>query len=180
MKPLNQLIFSGGTLRALMPEDIHIGYVAGLNDPQVNRYLDIAKRTIQTTDSVAEFIQSNLESPNGVLWGIWLGSSKNHCGTIRLHSIDHYHGTANIGICIFDKTVWGRSIGSRAIKAVTAWAFSELGLRWIEAGAYEENIPSQKAFINAGYEWVFDIPGKVLFEGAPANLKVFAARSYAN
>jgi RimJ/RimL family protein N-acetyltransferase len=164
----------------LLPGDVHEGYVAGLNDPEVNRYLDGVRRTLQTAESVTYFVQANLSSTNGVLWGIWESGSQKHCGTVRLHSIDSYHKTAQIGVCIFDKLAWGKRIGSKAIAAVTEWGLHDFGLRWIEAGAYKQNVSSQKAFLAAGYEWVFDIPGKYLFEGEPANVKVFAARNAKN
>jgi ribosomal-protein-alanine N-acetyltransferase len=172
-----ELLFEGGTLRVLIPEDVYAGYVSGLNDPEVNRYLEIAKRSPETLESVVDFVRSNLDCASGVLWGIWLDEASHHCGTVRVHGIESYNRTAHIGICLFDKSAWGKRIGTKAIATVTRWALQEHNLRWIEAGAYEQNIPSQKAFLAAGYDWVFDIPGKYLFEGKPANVKVFAARS---
>jgi len=73
--------------------------------------------------------------------------------------------------------MWGRGLGSHAIRAVTEWAFASLRLRWIEAGAYQQNIASQRALLAAGYKWVFDIPGKYLFEGNPTTVRVFAAKA---
>lgn len=180
MNPRVELTFSGGKLRALTAEDVHFGYVDGLNDPEVNRYLDGVRRVLQNTESVIEFVVDNLNSHSGVLWGIWETDSEKHCGTVRVHSIDPYHKTALIGVCVFDQRSWGKRIGSGAIAAVTDWALCNFGLRWVEAGAYEQNVSSQKAFLAAGYEWVFDIPGKYLFEGKPANVKVFAARNAKN
>ncbi|MDP2127598.1 MAG: GNAT family N-acetyltransferase [Pseudohongiella sp.] len=175
-----ELYFPGGELRTLLPCDVHRGYVDGLNDPEVNRYLDGVRRTLQTTESVTDFVQVNLDSTNGVLWGIWESGHDAHCGTVRLHSIDSYHKTAQIGVCIFDKLTWGKRIGSKAVAAVTEWGLRDFGLRWIEAGAYEQNISSQKAFLSAGYQWEFDLLEKYLFEGKPANVKVFAAKSAKN
>lgn len=176
MTPDNPLRFSGGWLRPLNLDDVHPGYVAGLNDPDVNRYLDEVKRSTQTLKSVSDFVRSNSDSPNCILWGIWLEGSKFHCGTVRLHGIDTHHGIALIGVCLFDKAVWGKRIGSKAISAVTKWALNRLKLRWIEAGAYDENLSSQKAFLAAGYDWICDIPGKHLFEGKPTVVKIFVAR----
>jgi len=163
------LEFEGGHLRPLKPEDVHPGYVSGLNDPEVNRYLDGVKHTRQTTKSVLDFVAANEASDNAVLWGIWQTSSAQHCGTVRIHGIEHYHRTAHIGICLFDKSAWGKKLGSRAV--------GTLNLRWIEAGAYSENIASQKTFLAAGYEWVYDIPDKYILEGIPTRVKVYAARN---
>lgn len=177
MSPEFLLEFEGVYLRPLKPEDVHPGYVSGLNDPDVNRYLDGVKRTKQTEQSVVEFVRHNQQSVNAFLFGVWQDGDARHCGTVRLHGIDQYHKTAHIGICMFDKSVWGKRLGSKAIMAVTRWAFDTLGLRWVEAGAYLENVASQKTFLAAGYEWIYDVPGKYILEGKPAMVKVFAARN---
>ena len=177
MSPEGVLEFEGGYLRPLKLEDVHAGYVSGLNDPGVNRYLDGVKHATQTEQSVVDFVMHNLQSANAVLFGIWLTGDANHCGTVRLHGIEHYHKTAHIGICLFDKLAWGKKLGSKAIMTVTRWAFDALGLRWVEAGAYSENIASQKTFLAAGYEWIYDIQDKYLLEGSPATVRVFVARN---
>lgn len=53
MSPDTILNFEGGYLRPLKPEDVHAGYVSGLNDPEVNRYLDGVKHTKQTNPQSA-------------------------------------------------------------------------------------------------------------------------------
>ncbi len=180
MIPDTQLTFSGGYLRPLSPDDVHHGYVEGLNDPDVNRYLDGVKRSTQTTQSVVDFVKGNRDSSNCILWGIWQEGSEAHCGTVRLHGIDTYHGVALIGVCLFDKAAWGKRIGSKAIAVITRWAIDNLKLRWIEAGAFEENTSSQMAFLGAGYNWIYDIPGKYLLEGKPTVVKIYAARKGLN
>ncbi len=180
MIPEGVLEFSGGYLRPLKLEDVHIGYVVGLNDPEVNRYLDGVKRVTQTEQSVTEFVRHNQHSDNAVLFGIWLNGVQHHCGTVRLHGIETHHKTAHIGICLFDKSAWGKKLGYKAAEAVTRWAFETLKLRWVEAGAYSENIASQKTFLAAGYKWIYDIPGKYILEGKPVTVKVYAARNSCN
>ena len=177
LNPEIVLELAGGYLRPLGLEDLHPGYVSGLNDPNVNRYLDGVNRITQTEKSVAEFVSQNLQSDNAVLFGIWLKGAKHHCGTVRLHGVENHHKTAHIGICLFDRSVWGQKLGSKAVGAVTRWAFDALKLRWVEAGAYSENIASQKTFLAAGYEWIYDIPDKYILEGRPSTVKVYAARN---
>jgi RimJ/RimL family protein N-acetyltransferase len=177
LSPEISLEFPGGFLRPLGIEDVHPGYVSGLNDPEVNRYLDGVKRTVQTMQSVTEFVRQNQLAGDAVLFGIWQSGAKLHCGTVRLHGIEQYHKTAHIGICLFDRTAWGNKLGAKAAEAVTRWAFETMGLRWIEAGAYSENIASQKTFLAAGYDWIYDVPDKYLLEGKPTRVKVYAARN---
>lgn len=175
MIPGEILTFDDGFLKPLSRDDAHEGYVNGLNDPIVNFYLDGVKDEIQTQNSVENFIIENAKAKNCALWGIWLNSGSNHVGTVRLHGIEHRHKTAHIGICLFDKTSWGKGVGSSSIRLVTQWGLDILGLRWIEAGIYSENMASQKAFITAGYRWSFDIRGKYIHNGIPTDVKVYVA-----
>lgn len=170
------LTFHNGYLRVLKPNDVTFDYVSGLNNPEINKYLDTVRQTTQTTQSVKEFISNNLQSVNSVMLGIWKKNNENICGTIRIHGIDTFHKIANIGVCIFEKSTWGHGLGSNAITTATKWAMDYLDLRWIEAGIHEDNIGSQKAFLNAGYEWITNIPGKYLFEGKPSVVKIYANR----
>ena len=180
MNPVITLSYIGGYLRILDSTDVHPAYVSGLNDPEVNRYLDEVRRKKQTIASVTEFVLQNKNSKEAVLWGIWQEGFANHCGTIRLHSVDSFHKVACVGICLFDKSAWGNRIGSKAIRVVTQWGFDYLNLRWIEAAAHTENISSQKSFLNAGYQWVYTIPGKYFIDGKYIDTKVFAARNFRN
>ena len=177
MSPEAVLEFEGGYLRPLKLGDVHAGYIAGLNDPEVNRYLVAVKRVAQTEQSVVNFVLDNQQSESALLFGIWRAGDEHHCGTVRIHGIEHFHKTAHIGICLFDKSVWGEGLGSKAIMAVTRWAFDALRLRWVEAGAYSGNIASQKAFLAAGYEWIYDVQDKYILEGSPTTVKVFVARN---
>lgn len=169
--------FEGGCLRQLFPSDVHSTYVDGLNDIEVNKYLVSVRQNHQIFKGVTEFVQSDLSSKNSILFGIWADGMTEHCGTIRLHGIEDVHKTAHIGICLFDKTVWGNKIGVKSLTVVTQWVFETLKIRWVEAGIYAENIASEKAFLSAGYKWIYDIPDKYLFEGSPAKVKIFAARN---
>ena len=171
-----QIDIGEGHLRVLTPADVHQGYVDGLNDPDVNRFLVDVKAHRQTANTVAEFVQENFDAPDAVLFGIWEAGKPRHGGTIRLHHITGDKTSAHIGICLFDKNAWGKKLGTRAIKALTAWAQATLGLAWIEAGVYADNHSSQHAFHAAGYDWIRDIPDKFVFEGRPAIVRIYAAR----
>lgn len=173
MTPEIILPFAGGFLRALKASDVHAGYVSGLNDPDVNRYLQV-RYTVQTFESVVDFVIRNETSDDSVLWGIWQQGASRHCGTVRLHGVDHRQGRAHIGVCVFERSAWGNRVGSGAISAVTLWTADVLNIRHVEAGIYADNLASQKAFLAAGYVWVGDLPGEFIFEGKPTTVKVFA------
>lgn len=171
------LNFDGGYLRPLEVTDIHRQYIDGLNDPDINFYLDSIKSIHQTYEGVRDFVSKDRESSDSILWGIWLEGTKKHVGTVRIHSINARHKTACIGVCLFDRGAWGKYVGGKSIKSVTVWAIKTLDLRWIEAGIFADNIGSQKAFTYAGYEWIFDIPKKYIHNGQPMDIKIYVAKN---
>jgi RimJ/RimL family protein N-acetyltransferase len=173
------LEFNGGFLRPLKTTDVHAGYVEGLNDPKVNRYLVGVRQSVQSAESVVQFVYQNIQSPDALLFGIWQSGEERHCGTIRLHSIERIHHSAHIGVCLFDRRVWGKGLAGRAVNILTRWALETLSLRWIEAGMYADNRASEKTFQAAGYEWVYDVHDKYLFEGRAAAARIYAARNSA-
>ena len=170
-----------GHLRTLQSADIHAGYIAGLNDPEVNRYLVSVAESEQTERSVSEFVAHSLVSPREVLFGIWMRGMPHHCGTVRLHGIEWANRTAHIGVCLFDRSCWGKGVGAAAVAAVTKWGIEHLELRWIEAGVYSENTASSKLFERIGYDHKYVIDGKYLYKGKPSIVKVYAAdRNFPN
>lgn len=90
-----------------------------------------------------------------ILWGFWYSdySQERLVGTVRLYGIYNAEPCCHIGICLFESTVWGKGLGSCVIRRVTEWAFHNLDLHTVRAGAYEENVGSQKAFQSAGYKF---------------------------
>jgi ribosomal-protein-alanine N-acetyltransferase len=165
-----------GFLRPLVPDDVHSGYVEGLNDPEVNKYLVSVRRQAQTSETVRAFVQENWDASDAVLFGIWVDGHTTHCGTVRLHQINRNDGTGVLGVCIFDKAVWRSSVGSSAIDAVTCWAFDGLGLDAIQAGAYLENVGSWKAFMKVGYTIVEDVYARYQLDGNPTVVRCMIAR----
>lgn len=166
-----------GFLRPLAPTDVHQAYIDGLNDPEVNRFLEV-RREWQTRESVASFVSSNNQSSDSVLFGIFDHDNPSHIGTVRLYDINHSPRHCFIGICVFDKSMWGFGIGSDVIKSVTCWAFLVLDLYRIEAHAYLDNLGSIRTFERAGYRRVSDVYKSLSYEVAPLKHAVlFAERS---
>lgn len=130
--------------------DITETYVAWLNAPEINRFLE-SRFDLQTLESVRGFVEAMNESENDILFGIFLKDGNRHIGNIRLGPIDHHHKRAAIGLLIGDGNQHGKGYASEAISAVTDFAFTSLGLRKVFAGYYAANTASRKAFRNAGF-----------------------------
>lgn len=150
-------------LRPLRPDDITTDYLQGLNDEEVNRYLEIRRRR-QTFEIVREFVVANLVSPGDFLFGVFLRDGRRLIGTVRLHDVSDFHFSAGIGVCLFAKDCWGQGYGLEAVRRVTQFAFETLGLHYIEAGSYEENRASIALFSKAGFEIHAVIRGKFRLE----------------
>ena len=125
-----------------------------------------------------------------ILWGIWYGKETQErlVGTVRLHGIGVAGSLCDIGICLFEKRVWGKGLGTQAINRVTTWAFNILKLYAVRAGVYVENIASQQVFQRAGYKLTHEekfalshdrvVPIKVYLAIRKSYLKIFSEKLY--
>lgn len=139
------------SLRPLSASDASVEYVGWLNDPAVNRFLE-TRHSTQTLESCRQFIESTNEDPCAHLFGIFLGDDGGrHVGNAKLGFVSDNHQTAQLSLFLGDRETWGRGIGMRVVRLLTRYGFESLDLAKIEAGCYEENLGSLKAFLRAGY-----------------------------
>lgn len=153
----------------LLPEHVTADYVAWLNDPEINQFLE-SRFEPHTIESTVAFVKSVLESPDSLFLGIRSRSSGRHVGNIKLGPINRRHGTADVGILVGDRSVWGRGTATDAIRAVTAIARDLLSLRKLTAGCYGANAGSKRAFEKAGYEIEGVRRGQMVLNGRPEDL----------
>jgi len=163
-------------LRWLTPADITDEYIIGLNDSEINRYLVDVRRSVQTRESVEKFVIFNMNDPACILFGIFVkDDEKPFVGTIRVHGIDLFHYTANIGICIFAKRAWKKGYAFQGIRLVNTYLFETLGLHYIEAGAYAKNKNSINAFGRAGFSEWYRVKNKARLVDSFEEIVYFAA-----
>ena len=136
-------------LRVLGESGVTERYVSWLNDPSINQYLE-ARFATHSIDSVRKTVRHYKQSGTDVLFGIFFHEHV-HIGNIKISNIDRNNGVAEIGFLIGDSCYWSKGIASEVIKSVCDWAFQELGLEKITAGAQAENIGSEKALMKAGF-----------------------------
>jgi len=136
--------------RRLSPEDVNERYIGWLNDPQINRYLEIRfeKHTLKTCRDFLE--QMNTDSAS-YLFGIFDKQSHSHIGNIKLGFINSRHRRGEISFFIGDKNFHGRGLATEAVRKVTLWGFAECALQKIEAGCYEQNFASLRCLLKSGY-----------------------------
>nr|MDC2855944.1 GNAT family N-acetyltransferase [Ningiella sp. W23] len=143
----NQLIY----LSSLTLEDVSLNYLSWLNNPQVNQFLETRFET-QSIESISDYIQKSLNTNNEYLFAIRTIEESEHIGNIKLGPINNNHKIGDISLFIGDTNFWGKGVAVEAINTITKFAFEQLDLYKISAGAYAENTASTKAFIKAGYK----------------------------
>ena len=137
-------------LREVRDEDVTPAYVAWLNDPQVNRYLE-TRFTTHTADDILKYVRSMRQKPESVFLAIMRKDDEHHLGNLHVGAIDGAHKTATLALVIGERSAWGQGFGSEAIRLATRYAFERLGLRKLTARCYADNAGSHKAFLKAGW-----------------------------
>lgn len=137
-------------LRPLTEADVTDQYIAWLNDPEVNRFLE-TRFERHDAATVARFVRDKMDSPTDHLFGMFLDHGQRHIGNIKLGPVNVHHATAPISLFIGDKTAWGKGYAQEAIALVTRFGFMDKGLHKLEAGCYEHNHGSRRAFEKCGF-----------------------------
>jgi len=137
--------------RILSEDDVTQNYVDWLNDPKVNRYLE-TRHTHQTKKNCLSYVAEMITSPTNYLFGIYLRETGKHIGNTKLGFINPYHHRAELSLFIGEKNCWGKGFATETIKTITSWGLNDLKLEKIEAGCYDTNIGSLRAFLKAGYQ----------------------------
>lgn len=152
-------------LFVLEPVHASAAYVAWLNDPRMNRYLE-SRYATHDEASVRGFIAACLANPDVLFLGVRQCELGRHVGNIKLE-INRPHNRAEVGILIGDPEVQGRGVGTRAIQRVVEIARTQLGLRRLTAGCYASNKGSERAFLKAGFLLEGSRPDFFMSEGRP-------------
>ena len=153
-------------LRPLLVEDVNKDYLDGLNNSIIRRWLAFSNKQKASLDSVRNYVQDNLNDRNAVLFGFYIDGKLR--GTVRLHNIDS--DEPNIGIAIFDLSIWGKSWAAIILQTVAEFGFKELKLKSIFAGIDKDNIGSIRAFGKAGFQIIDD--HKIKYEMGTAIMMV--------
>lgn len=138
MRPDLSILVSGLPLHGkkvdLFPfeyNDITDTYIRWLNDPVVTQFSN--QRFVKhDRDSCVRYLAAFDNSSNLFLS---IRSRENGCsiGTMTVY-YSPYHGTADVGLLIGERTIWGRGYGQDAWKTVVDWLSSHDAVRKVTAG----------------------------------------------
>lgn len=147
---MRELISKRLYFRELSENDATDTYASWLNDPAVNRFLEV-RYTQHTIESCRSFIEACNVDPSSFLFGIFVDNGKTHIGNIKLGAIDWRYSSGQISLFIGEKSHMGVGYATESILEIVKFGFMELGLSRLEAGCYEDNLGSLRAFLKAGF-----------------------------
>lgn len=150
MQPIESV--SGEKVRIAAMDASHAEgpYLGWLKDEAVTRFLE-ARLTDYDGGRLRAYIDAENQRPNTVFFGVFTIDDGRHVGTVKLAQISSAHRHCELGLMIGDRSVWGQGIGTETIALATDYAFRVLGLHKVNAGAYSDNVASQRAFLKVGY-----------------------------
>lgn len=135
-------------LRIITISDVSDQYVDWLNSRNINQFLE-SRFSNHTKYTLRKDIQKILKDKNTLFFTIIDKSTKKHIGNIKLGTINFHHKLGEIGLMIGDENFWGQGYGSEAISLISHYAFTNLNLHKLTAGAYVNNTGSIRAFKKA-------------------------------
>lgn len=173
MASFSPLTLPGGrlVLRAFAASDITSDYIGWLNDPAVVRFSNQRFRRHDVASCQA-YLSGFKDSPNLFLAIIELASDR-MIGTMTVyHSVQHE--TADIGIMIGNRTVWGRGYGKEAFSLLVSALLRTPGIRKITAGCLACNVGMVEVMKYAGLHWEATRHAQELVDGEPEDVVYFA------
>jgi RimJ/RimL family protein N-acetyltransferase len=124
-------------------------YWRWLNDPSINRYLEI-RYAMQTEEGVKRYVEERNANNVDLLLGMYLRDGERHFGNIKI-TLSLVNNRGDVGIVLGESDLWGHGLAAEAIEALVSYAFKSLKLRKVCASAYSSNKASISTFLKAGF-----------------------------
>lgn len=135
-------------LRALDLSDCTQEYVGWLSNHEISQYLE-TRWTDQSLETILDFVKSIRESSDSYIFAIMYEGK--HVGNIKIGPINFIHRYADISYFLGNATLFGKGIMTEAVNLICDFGFNILRLHKICAGAYKQNIGSQKVLLKNGF-----------------------------
>lgn len=103
-------------------------------------------------EAVREYCRSVLASKSDIFFAIRLCGDDRFVGTLRVAQMNWRSQTAEIGIMVGDRNVWGQGVATDAIRIAGTYLFRNLGLRKLTAGLMAVNEPMRRVFLALGFQ----------------------------
>ena len=136
-------------LKQLEPKDVSMVYVKWLNDPEVNKFLEIRHKIPLLKDDVIEFVEM-CNKMKRYHWGIMY--NKKHVGNISCSSVDRIYNYVNISNLIGVKKYWNSDICKLSLNAAMHYLFFNSMFNSIGAGTYAIHLSGITLLTNLGFK----------------------------
>tara|TARA_A100001388_G_C28555420_1_gene396926 strand:+ start:85 stop:633 length:549 start_codon:yes stop_codon:yes gene_type:complete len=138
-------------LREIKAEDINQKYLSWMNNSNVNAFLE-TRFVNQTLESLKDYWLRIKKDENSFWFAICTKDDDMHIGNIKIGPVNWIHKKGDLSLFIGDSKKWGKGYGYDSIILISKWSFKHLKLEKINAGIYESNAKSIKAFEKAGFK----------------------------
>lgn len=155
-------------LRPLGVEDVSDTYLGWLEDPKVNRFLEVRFHKYDL-ESLRSYV-AGFDFKTAFIFGIF--SSSKHIGNLTLYFNPH-HGTISFGYIIGDRDYWGSSAATETIVLALDFAFDHLGARKVWGNAYRNNVASIFNFAKFGFVREGVLRGHLIESSGPVDSLVY-------
>ena len=171
--PIRCSVLSGQRvmLRPFTQAEITEQYIRWLNDPIVLKFSN-QRFVFHDRASCLRYLESFAGTDNLFLSVFRLENNK-PIGTLTAY-ISRHHGTADVGIMIGDRTVWGRGYGQDAWNTLTNWLIAEARIRKLTGGTVACNRAMVKLMERSGMKLEAVRKAQEIIEGQPQDLLYFA------
>jgi RimJ/RimL family protein N-acetyltransferase len=158
-------------VRAFAEADITPLYIGWLNDPDVVRYSN--QRFIEHSADSCRRYWSSFAGTANLFLAIEDKATGRLIGTMTVYR-SLQHETADIGIMVGDKAVWGQHFGLEAFSLVVEALMASGAIRKATAGTMARNVGMVRIMERAGMGWEATRRGQELLDGEPVDLVYYA------
>ena len=158
-------------LRPMRSSDITEQLVAWLNDPEVARFSN--QRFLQHTLDTSRRYRDGFEGSPNLYLSARLRATDQAVGTLTAY-INPHHGTADIGILMGERSLWGQGLGLEAFTLLADGLAARAGVRKLTCGMLACNHGMVAVARRAGFVQEAVRSGQELVDGEPADLLYFA------
>lgn len=159
------------SLRSFRQSDITSEYIAWLNDPLVVRFSNQRFRRHDARTCTAYL--ASFESTDNLFLAIEARDLGRSVGTMTAYRNRH-HGTADLGIMVGDRRVWGRGYGLEAWTLLLDWLLSVCLIRKVTCGTLACNLPMRAIAERSGMHLEAARQAQEIVEGENQDVLYFA------
>jgi ribosomal-protein-alanine N-acetyltransferase len=166
-------MLSGATteLRRFNESCITADYLNWLNDPEVLRFSNQRFRQ-HARENCLSYLATFNETSNYFL-AIYERESGRMIGTMTAY-VNENHGTADMGILVGDRAVWGRGMGCDAWCTLLTFLLNVRGLRKVTGGTLACNLGMIKVMERSGMRLEAVREAQEIVEGKPQDALYYA------